>query len=490
MDIELFLNQPVDLRRSIYYQLEGSFTHLEPPSVEDLYSNNSIELSNNKKKKSSLERSLLDRLYNIYSPFIDIFEYDPDIVLEWLQFSIWLRYDSVILDCLRLNHSYNGSLIGPIDWIYLDNDLKLSYFNRKGLLQTWYTQQEYFGWIVDCEPLDITDLQTDYFRFNMEYFKLSNIPKTLILFEKKKLLNNIYQTKFQTMEENINKIDGIDESKPINNKDNTPIPNFLDNIKDSLASGSSSFYEEEKEDDDEYNDEDTNTFSRLKKRKKRQISENSSKQLDKSVVNVLSYLKKMKNINKISVRGDLLYDGLINSHGIRDRRNNAINYLIKRKIKDIEIFQISDLTEYGFSDLTKWDNLQHLSLINIKYCDMNMIILPKFCWKLTLKNITNLKWFDIVPKFMDNEFEKSYSKTSLPSLEGKQNAKIYYYRKTSGSNIDYKQKLWKTFGTLNRINIQNVSGIIDRVVSIPLTLFSEHRILFQSCPEDIEIACF
>ncbi|CAB4254434.1 similar to Saccharomyces cerevisiae YMR094W CTF13 Subunit of the CBF3 complex [Maudiozyma barnettii] len=484
MDIEFFLNLPTDLRKSVYYHLDGSFTHLEPPSVEDLYSNNSIEVLTNRKKKTALEKILLERLYSIYSPFIDIFEYNPDIVIKWLQFSIWLRYDSIILDCLRLNHSYSGSLIGPIDWIYLDTNLKLSYFNRKGLLQVWYTQNEYFDWIVDCEPLGITDLETNYFRLNMEHFKLSNISKALIQFEKKKLLNDIYQVKFQIMEENIDEICDINETKINSSKINTSNNNILDNTRDSLGSGSSSLYV-----DDSDNNDDSNTSSRSRKKRKTYTSEKGSKQLDISVVNVLSYLKKMKKLNKISVRGDILYDGLINSHGIRDRRNNAINYLIKRKIEEIEVFQISDLTEYGLSDLTKWDNLQHLSLINIKYCDMNMIIFPKFCQILTLKNITSLKWFDIVPESQGNYFQNNYSKTKLPSLEDDQNLLIYHYKRMTKSKISYKQKLWKNLGALNRINIRHISDILTGRIIIPLTLLSEQRITLCACPENTEIVC-
>lgn len=282
IDVELFLNLPVDIRHAVYYHLGESFTQLEPPSASDLYNNNLVELSNTNKKKTTRQKNLLDKLYPIYSTFIDIFEYNPDIVLEWLDFSIWLRYDAIVLDCLRLNHSYGGSLLGPIDWIYLDSELKLSLFNKYDLLQVWYTEQEYVDWIINLEPLDITDLERDYFRLNLDYYRPSNISKTLAMFQKNKLFNEIYSVKFQLMEENIDEIETVSTEKDTL----VSSTNILNQIDDSTGSDSSMR-------EDSY---DTIDSARSTKRRKTKSPNGTIKLDDVHVIEVLSALKKMKMV--------------------------------------------------------------------------------------------------------------------------------------------------------------------------------------------------
>lgn len=473
LDIELFLNLPVDIRHAVYYHLDGSFTQLEPPSASDLYNNNLVELSNTNKKKTTRQNNLLDRLYPIYSAYIDIFEYNPDIVLEWLDFSVWLRYDAIVLDCLRLNHSFGGSLLGPIDWIYLNSELKLSLFNKDDLLQAWYTEQEYVDWIINLEPLDITDLERNYLRFNLDYYIPSNLSKALALFQKKKLFNEVYSVKFQIMEEKVDEIDSINTEKDTL----VTSSNILSRLNDSIGSDSSI-------NEDTY---DTIDSIRSVKRRKTKGSDHTKKLDDVYVIEVLSVLKKMKNINKISVVGDILYDKLINSHGIRDRGNNAINYLIKRKIKEININKVTDLTKFGVSDLTKWDNLQNLSLTNLKHCDMNMIRLPKYCYSLSLKNVTSLKWYNILENSSIEEIFEEYTHVGLPSIETSTTQEIKYYKRTPGASTNYTEKLWKCLGQLNTVKIQNVSTIVDGRITIPYTLYSENRFILLNYPADTEI---
>ena len=475
LDIEVFLNLPVDIRHAVYYHLDGSFTQLEPPSASDLYTNNLVEISNTNKKRSTRQKYLLDKLYPIYSTYIDIFEYNPDIVLEWLDFSVWLRYDAVVLDCLRLNHSYGGGLLGSIDWTYLNSDLKLSLFNKDDLLQVWYTEQEYVDWIINLEPLDISDLERNYLRFNMDYIQPSNLSKTLAMFQKKKLFNEIYSVKFQLLEEKVDEIENVDTEKdPVISSSN-----ILSQIDDSADSDSSIR-------EDTYDSIDS---TRSTKRRKTKGPNNKIKLDDVYVIEVLSALKKMKNINEISVVGDILYDKLINSHGIRDRGNNAINYLIKRKIKEICISNIVDLTKFRFSDLTKWDNLQSLSLKNLQFCDMNMIILPKYCYSLSLKDISSLKWYDVLPNSSNEKIFEEYTLTTPPSIETNNTREVNYYKRTPETSTNYSEKLWKCLGQLNRVKIQNVSKIDDGRITIPYTLYSENRFILLNYPMDTNIIC-
>ena len=470
MDIQDFLKLPYNIRTQVYFHLNGTFTNIQPPAIADLYDSKSIDLFDATKKKTVVERNYLDKLYPTFAPFIDIFEYNPEIVLQWLKYSLWLRYDAIVLDCLRLNHSYEGSLIGWLDWLDLRSDLNLAYFNSKGVLQTWYSQLEYSNWIIAREPLDISELEVSYLRLNMEYIRPSRISRVLESFEKKKLLNDIYEVRFETEADNPHNYDSI---IPINAEEQAElqITDTTDTNQGLLSFDNAA---DASDDDDE---------SRKKRKKKSSSPDNGLVLYDAGVSEVIGYLKKMKKLMKLSTRGDVLYDSLINGHGLRDRRNNAINYLVKRKIQDITLTRLTDLTNYGFSDLTKWDNLRKLSLINVSKCDMNMVILPKSCQTLQLRNIANLTWFNIceddvgdmaISSTIDERSEISYSVSHL-----KHDARKYY---------QHRAKLWKILGSLNRITISHVEEITNKVV-IPKTLYDDYRIRLFSCPKGTRILC-
>lgn len=483
MDASLFLELPCDIRKEIYYHLNGSFTHLEPSSISDLYDINSIGLVQNKKQKTEHERQLITKLYTIFAPFVDIFEYNPDILLEWLKYSLWLRYDAIVLDCLRLNHAYEGFLIGPMDWIYLDTRLSLGYFNKNGLLQVWYSKKEFNQWIIEPESIGEYDPDPTYLKFSMEYLKPSYISKCLEIFEKKKMLNNIYQVEFEDINENnLARIPSqLDDS-------NTIINDTVDITSDSSILVDSSVAED--------NDDSSSHETKNRKRKRAGSPEIALKLNDNSVIEIVAQLKKMKNIKKIGIRGDILFDNLINSHGIRDRRDTTINYLVKRRIQEIDIVQVSDFTKYGFSDYSKWDNLQKLSLINIGYCDMNMMVLPKYCQSLIFKNIGKLRWFNISDSVVNIEINNDkLSNVCILNDNDTCNGvncnhlKIYKFKESTIKSRLYLNKLWKIFGSLNYIRLENISEIIGAQIIVPNNLYVNHRILLFSCKNLKKVIC-
>ena len=469
MDIQDFLNLPYDIRAQVYYHLNGSFTDIHPPGITDLYDNKTIDVFDAKMKKTDLERALLDKLYPTFAPFIDIFEYDPKIVLQWLKYSVWLRYDAIVLDCFRLNHSYEGTLIGWLDWLDLRTDLKLAYFNGKGVLQTWYSQLEYSNWIIENEPLEISTIQTNYLRLNMEYLKPSRISRVLESFEKKKLLNDIYEARFETTTENAN--DYRRSQSPYDSEQDDLQITDTTNTSVRLPS-----YDSATDDPDD-------AGSSRKKRKKSSTPENGLALIDGGVSEVIRYLRKMKGLSKLSTRGDLLFDSLINAHGIRDRRNNAINYLVKRKIQELTIMQLTDMTSFGISDFTKWDNLRKLSLVNIGKCDMNMIVLPRSCQLLQIKNVSVLTWFNI-GEWDNNEVIQ----WGLDDNSTESKCHLYHLKQDSQAYLTYRAKLWKSLGSLNGITLSNI-GKITNDVFVPRNLYEDLRVKLFTYPQDTKIIC-
>lgn len=177
MDVQLLLELPINIRQLIYNQLDGRFTQVEPRPIEELYSSDSVQVVAARYKKSKSQKLIHKNLYHLFEPYINIFEYSPALICKWLDYSLWLRYDCIVLDCLRLNHSYGGSLIGELDWLRLDKKPRLALF-KDSMLQVWYTYREYIRWVANKNP----DFRLNYLRINLEYLKytaLDGILKSL-----------------------------------------------------------------------------------------------------------------------------------------------------------------------------------------------------------------------------------------------------------------------------------------------------------------------
>lgn len=333
MNVILFLELPIDIRKEVYYHLDGNFCGIGSTSVEQLYCSNFVQLPSSKYKKNERQRLLGKRLYHLFSPFIGIFDYSPSLIDEWLDYSLWLRYDCIVLDCMRLNHTYGGSLIGPMDWVYLDNRLRLAYF-KNCMLQVWYTFREYTRWIVDEEG---EEESINYLRLNLEYFKCTPVEKISTLLKR----NEIFL--------------------------------FLNHI----------LFDQESDGETEDQIIDNN-------------GEEMSYQLtNMPIIKVVNNMEAMKKLDKISVRGAHLYQSLINFHGVRDNPGKTINYLVKKRILHIELLQIDDLTRSSLSDLTRWENLRELCLGNIEEIDLNRLVLPNSCQNITIKNASRVIWWKL-----------------------------------------------------------------------------------------------
>lgn len=452
MDTTRFLGLPLDIRTHVYYMIDGSFTDLIPGTLQAFYMDIPSQ-SDNEIVITAYQKRLLKKLYPIFTTYLGMFEYNADLVYKWLEYAMWLRYDALVLDCLRVNHAYEGQLLGSFDWIFLSEKLRLGYFNAQTLLlQFWYTRHEYFKWVVEADNIGEYNPETPYLRLSMDILKPPLINFTLDLLEKKKLLQSIYEVWLDQEEE---------EEEDVS--------------EDDLSSSSISDF-----------DSNSGTevgYRPLKRRKhtkdkKGKLTSNEIKaKLHRgSVMTVMNKLKSMKNLKKLYVRGDFLYDTLINSHGPREKPGQSINYLVKRRINIIELHQINNLTNNGITDFTKWDNLRSLLIKNVKLIDLNAFILPEKCSTLIIKNVQHLKWWNV------ELILKQMSLSPGEIFEKIPNSHTVELRSSINDEIKYtvRKMLWDTFNRLDKVILYRVSKI-DGPIYVPQSLYNNARIKILNC---------
>lgn len=365
MDPEKFLQLPVTIRKEVYFHLDGAFTNIHQRTNSILNKHNLLNLSTflPKPTRTEKQKKLLKRLYPIYSPYLSIFEYDPTGIDQWLKYALWLRYDSIILDCIRVNHLYEGNILGPMDWITLDDKLQLGYFDELCLLQVWYTYKEYATWIIEGGHDDNLITETEYLSINTECLSPKMIKETLTTMKEKKVLPLIYYAFLsQIQQENDSEDDEFEARK---------IDYDTSDNNDELSSKTRNSTPRESRKGKEYNLQDP------------------------LLITFMGQLEQMKNLKKISVRGDIIYESSINSHGIRER-GRGIKHLVKRKIVSLELFQVHDLTKSGVADFTKWTNLRELRINQLENADLNQLVLPPTCKLLIINNSFKITWWRVM----------------------------------------------------------------------------------------------
>ncbi|QLG72620.1 hypothetical protein HG535_0D03280 [Zygotorulaspora mrakii] len=415
MDIRLFLQLPVDIRCLVYFQLDGEFTLAGPQCIEKLYAAETVQVLTGLYKRTKYQKLIHKELYHWFSQYLDIFEYSPALIDKWLEYSLWLRYDGIVLDSLRLNHVYGGELLGQIDCVELGNKLRLAYF-KDSMIQLWYTYREYVRWIANIG----TEMDIDYVRVNLENYTSAKLDT---------LLHDL--------------------------KQNEMLP-FINCI----------LLEDEKEDD-------------LSMKYHQDLDEDSPYQLtDVSVISIIKNMESMKNLIEIGVRGYHLYETLINMHGVRDNPGKTINYIVRSRIKKINLTQIPKL---GLCDLTRWENLRELTLINVQEINLNMLVIPSKCQVLNVRKVNTLNWWllldAIEARIQENHFQKwkndsPYGYTTLKRIN---NSSIDDLDKIE----ECKTLVFNALGSLNLIRIQDVQQIKGNKIVVPSNLYDNKRILLH-----------
>lgn len=414
MDVSLFFGLPIDIRRQVYYHLDGNFCKIAPAPVQHLYIDEVIQLSPKTEARSKRQELLFKRYYELFSPYLNIFDYSPSLFDQWLEYSLWLRYDAIVLDCMRINHSYGGSLIGHLDWIYLDDRPRLAYF-KNCMLMVWYTLREYARWIIKEEIDDEEADNLNLFGLNLEYLNLDMV---------KKILNSM-------------------------------------KFNDYVMLLSEVFFDQEDEDESDLGED------------KMDIDEMSYPMNDLKGIEVIKDLDTMKNLAKISVRGAPLFEALINFHGVRDNPGKTISYMVKKRIMQLELWQISDPSKTGLADFTRWENLRDLRLIKVRSVDLNKFVLPKLCQILILKQVTVMRWWDVESKI--NELIEG--KTTITKLDDFTNERRLDQKTMDPSEImQCRSIVWQSLKNLNFLKLQNVSEIYGGKIVVPNALYNNRRI--------------
>ncbi|SCV00355.1 LAMI_0G04478g1_1 [Lachancea mirantina] len=165
LDIVRFLELPLRLRRQVYWHLDGQFSRLKPPSNYELFSNDFDQF-----KSDELMDSKTQELWTKAQKYVINFGYIDGFQRVWSLYASILRYDPILMDFLRVNSDLQDES-GGLEWIDVDGELCVALFSRGGVLQAWYTVEEYRMWIQD----DIDTCMT----INVERLAQSGVPEVL-----------------------------------------------------------------------------------------------------------------------------------------------------------------------------------------------------------------------------------------------------------------------------------------------------------------------
>lgn len=455
--LETFLQLPTDIRKHVYYHLDGSLMSIAPNGYDE------IEFLTKAERKR--RKKLLKYMFPVFKPYMELFKSDSEFIYKWLEMALWLRYDSIVLDCLRLNQLYEGTLLGSIDLITLDGHLQLGLFDKKKhFLQVWYSKKDYQKLIMDqyfAYDKYKADSDCDFIRFNLDILSETMSTTTLTNLLRKQYLSFISQLWF-----------GEDEAKALKEEGVIMVQDGNDDYNDDTGSTSE--------------DTDDNTLATNIKRRKLTTTPTIKKKttLSPHIQMTVNNMKSMKNLQIVSCRGDRLFKHLINGHGLTNRNVKSIPSTIKKKIPKLELYQLSNISRKNVVDVTLWENLRSVTLNNIETIDMNMLIIPPSCASLTIKHVSECKWWDFKPsidRICGNDIKTidTSTRNSLPKLEiideKKMDPKLIY---------ECQRVFWKNLPELKEIIFYNILKFNNKYpIIMPRTLYTNKRVRFNSCGE-------
>lgn len=447
-----FLDLPLEIRKSVYYHLDGIFTDSNPPKVAELYNSDIIELPQVRKEYGSKKRkhyfkALVKRYYPIFRQYLHNFQYSPFLIETWLEYSQWLRYDAIVLDCLRLNHLYDGSLIGPLDWIILDGRPKVAFFNDLLMLQVWYSFQEFRTLVLQSDKDDASIEKAHYMRLSLENQDHNGLRLLFLKFKETGRFNMISEVF-------------------LGNGNFTSTINHAKSFNDSIEISAKRI-------------RTPDTEQIVTREERHQIPE------DDSILLLIENLDNMKALSKIGVRGPSLFEAILNTHGVRDNPGQTISYLTRRQIKSMLISQVGNPSATGIADFNKWVNLKEIILENCGTIDLNTFVIPPNVIRLIIRNARRLHWwnFDSIEDIIKYHSSEALIEYKLKSLRLSE-PRCFELDKT---NVPLEtQKLirnivWTSLGALNFICMSDILNTSKKNIFVPKSLYADRRILIFGC---------
>ena len=494
MDIKRFLELPVDIRAAVYYHLDGHFTTVNPPTASPFFDGQDVlrALKTPKVKRTKIQKRILRNLYPIFRSYLKILDHDPELVQKWLEYSLWLRYDAIVLDCLRMNHAYEGSLIGVVDWIYLGSKLRIGYFDKSRMLEVWYTRQEYEYWIIDGDTVGEYEPRLSYARLNMSNLKPSHVGKVLDLLEKKDLFRVVSEVYLKESESATEfEYEYVKKEEETNDSVLAPVGGSVHSRSPSSASFQHA---------SEISPSDAHSIDSLAEptRKKRRVKTvlgpvKQSKFIEPMVSEVVQKQLDMKILKKIGTSGDILYNCLVNRHGLRTRQPLAIPAMVRKKLTEVEVSHVSATTIYGFLDLTNFENLRKVYLRDIGFVDLNSLIVPRTCKSLLISRVRKLVWFNTLENLEKMGFEKRNTTTLCANTDDPcsdlseckhrkllllRNASNFY---TAQKLSQFEAEIWNAFESLNYIKLEHIGSLEGSEIVVTKMLYFNNRIRIFSC---------
>ncbi|AGO10410.1 AaceriABL046Cp [[Ashbya] aceris (nom. inval.)] len=416
-DIQLFLALPVDIRKAIYRRLDNRFTCLDPTDIDGV----KIEWGSGystKKKDWSLQELP-------FRPYLDHYNYIPNFVPVWLQYMPWLRYDSVVLDYLRVNQLYDGGL-ATLHWILVEQDPYIAIFDSKDdVLQVWLSLAEFSNWVLGA----MESPETAY-RGEIDVVGNTNRMYGAIKIDTGVVLD--IQRLFDQLSTTQQHLDTVGE--------------VVLTQEEFLSQG----------------------------------------EIGKHINYTVSQLESLRYLRTLKIRSDLLFHKFVNLRGVRDNPGHTIGYNVRKRVRQLHLIGLHD--EIPVCDLSKWDSCVAVKIENFSgSLDLDGVIMPRHLQRLILKNVRSVKWWgfrEIHEIMLDpNAFVWKKGPAGNSNWCDRNRVQVRQINKASMSQDTYfhlDSLLRAKFQSLNYICLHNVSGEITDIV-VPQRLYCNRRIQIENC---------
>ncbi|AAS50725.1 ABL046Cp [Eremothecium gossypii ATCC 10895] len=415
-DIQLFLGLPVDIRKAIYRRLDNRFTCLDPTDI------NGVNI------QWGLNRSAQKRDWGLqeipFRPYVDHYNYIPNFVLLWRQYMPWLRYDSVVLDYLRINQLYDGGL-ASLHWILIGPDPCIAIFdNDDDVLQVWFSLAEFRSWILGAlqHPETAYCGEIDVVGNASRMYGALKIDTGVVL-DIQQLFGRLNTT------------------------------GHLDTVGEVVLT---------------------------------QEEFLSQGEIGKHINYSVSQLDSLRYLRTLKIRSDLLFHKFVNLRGARDNPGHTIGYNVRKRLRQLHLVGLRD--EIAVCDLSKWDSCVAVKIENFSgSLDLDGVIMPRHLQRLILKNVRSVRWWrfrEIHEITLDpNTFTKKQGFVGTihgPDQDRVEVRQINRAVMSQDTYFHFDSLLRARFQNLNYISLHNVSEEITGII-VPHRLYCNGRISIAGC---------
>ncbi|CAR22514.1 Ctf13p [Lachancea thermotolerans CBS 6340] len=187
---------------------------------------------------------------------------------------------------------------------------------------------------------------------------------------------------------------------------------------------------------------------------------------EETILQMVANLEALRGLESVRVVGQMLFERVVNFHGVRDHPGRTIGYVVRKRVSQLLVERCASIGgKRNIADFTRWDHVSRIKLSKVRELDLTRTMLPLGCRWLRLENIDKLKWWE--QRTVEAELPESCLVCSNPPRAGEP-AVWQVDRAAMGEEVLLRCQalLWEIYGRLSCLQLINVREI-DRAPVVP-----------------------